>query len=155
MDQQEIPQSMVHPFDQSEKRSFLSPFLLGVIGIAIALGVGTGFLISRGGRIPTFPAGSSVKGSQNVDLVKGTVVGSSDTETFKDLVEGTLAEGGIDGEGQYHLVRVGGESQYVYLTSSIIDLSTLMGRKIKAWGQTQKAQKAGWLMDVGRVEILE
>ena len=28
-------------------------------------------------------------------------------------------------------------------------------KKIKVWGQTQTAQYAGWLMDVGRVEVLE
>ena len=31
----------------------------------------------------------------------------------------------------------------------------LGGKKIKVWGQTQTAQYAGWLMDVGRVEVAE
>jgi len=26
--------------------------------------------------------------------------------------------------------------------------------EVKIWGETFKAQKAGWLMDVGRVEIV-
>jgi len=37
--------------------------------------------------------------------------GSNDTKTFKDTAEGTLKEGGIDGEGAFHLERPGGDSQ--------------------------------------------
>ena len=77
------------------------------------------------------------------------------TKTFKDTTTGTLKNGGINGEGQYHLVRPGGDSQNVYLTSSSVDLSKFIDRKIKVWGQTQTAQYAGWLMDVGRVEVVE
>jgi hypothetical protein len=86
---------------------------------------------------------------------KGDVVGSDDTKTFKDVAEGTLKPGGIEGEGQFHLVRPGGDSQNVYLVSSIVDLSKFENRKIKVWGSTQTAQHAGWLMDVGKVEVLK
>jgi hypothetical protein len=96
---------------------------------------------------------SGVVNSSNI--TKGTVVGSNDTTTFKDTASGTLANGGIDGEGQFHLVRPGGDSQNVYLVSSIVDLSKFVGKNIKVWGQTQAAQYAGWLMDVGRVEVLQ
>jgi hypothetical protein len=61
----------------------------------------------------------------------------------------------MDGEGQFHLVRPGGDSQNVYLTSSTVDLSEFIGRKVTIWGQTQKAQKVGWLMDVGGVKVLD
>ena len=40
----------------------------------------------------------------------------------------------------------------LYLTSSTVDLSVYIG-KVKVWGQTFTGQKAGWLMDVGLVEI--
>ncbi|MDO8269715.1 MAG: hypothetical protein Q7T54_03530, partial [Candidatus Levybacteria bacterium] len=63
-------------------------------------------------------------------------------------------EGGIDGEGEYHLERPGGDSQNVYMSSSTVDLAQFTGRKVKVWGQTNSAQKAGWLMDVGKVEVL-
>lgn len=85
----------------------------------------------------------------------GKIYGSDDISTFKDTSEGKLKEGGIDGEGQYHLERPGGISQNVYLTSSLVDLSLFIDKKIRIWGETQTAQKAGWLMDVGRVEVLE
>ncbi len=68
---------------------------------------------------------------------------------------GTLEKGGIDGEGTHKLIREGGESQTAYLTSSIIDLDPLVGKKVQVWGETFKGQKAGWLMDVGRVKVLE
>ena len=79
------------------------------------------------------------------------------TETLKEgpKTTGTLKEGGIQGEGQFHLVRPGGVSQNVYLTSSSVDLSKFVGKKIKVWGETEKAQYAGWLMDAGRVEVIE
>lgn len=86
---------------------------------------------------------------------KGAVVGIIDEETFRDTASGKLVAGGINGEGSHHLIREGGKSQYVYLTSSIIDLDQFIDRQVKVWGETFEAQKAGWLMDVGRLEILE
>ena len=82
-------------------------------------------------------------------------VGSSDTKTFSDSAEGTLEVGTANGEGTHRLVRPGGESQTVSLTSSVLDLSKLEGKKVKVWGQTFAAKKAGWLMDVGKVEVLQ
>ncbi len=120
--------------------------------IAIVLGAMTGYVLSNkksGGNTLTSGTIDSSK------ISKGTIVGSDDTKLFKDTASGSLKGGGINGEGQFHLVRPGGESQNVYLTSSSVDLSKFVGKKIKVWGETQKAQYAGWLMDVGRVEVLE
>jgi len=122
--------------------------------IAAILGGITGYMLrANGGAV-----GGNTLTSGAVDsskITKGIIVGSDDTKTFKDVASGTLKNGGIDGEGQFHLVRPGGDSQNVYLTSSSVDLSKFVDRKIKVWGQTQTAQYAGWLMDVGRVEVLE
>ena len=52
------------------------------------------------------------------------------------------------------MLRVGGVSQTVVLTSSATDLSKLVGMNVKVWGETFKAQKAGWLMDVGRIQVI-
>lgn len=82
-------------------------------------------------------------------------VGINDKKTFKDQAEGILKEGGIDGEGSYHLQRPGGQSQNVYLTSSTVDLAPYVDKKVRVHGETFAAQKAGWLMDVGLVEILQ
>jgi hypothetical protein len=122
--------------------------------VAVVLGAVTGYMLGAKGKAST--SSSLTTGTvSSSEVTKGTVVGSNDTKTFKDTASGTLKNGGIDGEGQYHIVRPGGDSQNVYLTSSSVDLSKFIDKKIKVWGQTQTAQYAGWLMDVGRVEVLE
>lgn len=134
-------------------KSTLVPSL--VILLVILTGVGTGWFLSGGqvgpggvsGKIAVAPGAKVEEG--------GKTLGLEDTATFRDRAEGRLEEGGIDGEGTHHLVREGGESQNVYLTSSVIDLSQFVGKKVEVWGETNKAQKAGWLMDVGRIKILE
>lgn len=144
----------MHSFNSSGSRKRSSANLIVILAVTVFLGVGSGFFLAK-----TFPksllnnASPSPVSKNGVE--KGKVYGSNDTSTFKDATQGTLKDGGIDGEGQYHLERPGGSSQNVYLTSSLVDLSLFLNRKIKVWGQTQSAQKAGWLMDVGRVEVLE
>ena len=125
--------------------------ILILLAIVASLGLGTGFTLAKysessGKKISIFPSGSSA--------TKGKIYGSEDLKTFKDTAEGIVKKGGVEGEGQFHLERTGGESQNVYMTSSLVDLSQFIGKKIKVWGETQKAQTAGWLMDVGRVEVL-
>ena len=149
--------NIVHDFSGSDtKITSNSAFHKGPIILFLilaVLGIATGYLLSKtqgAGLIggPSSPL-SKIGGPQ-----KGQTFGSEDSKTFKDSAEGTLREGGIDGEGAYHLERPGGESQNVYLTSSVLDLSQFMGKKVKVWGETHAAEKAGWLMDVGRLQIL-
>jgi hypothetical protein len=135
-----------------DMNSIFTKSLFIFLVIAVVLGAVTGYAFRFKGNTGNTLTSGTV-GSSNIS--KGTVVGSNDTKTFKDIASGTLKNGGINGEGQYHLVRPGGDSQNVYLTSSSVDLSKFADKKIKVWGQTQAAQYAGWLMDVGRVEILE
>lgn len=81
--------------------------------------------------------------------------GIKDKDTFKDSAVGILKEGGFEGEGSHHLERPGGKSQNVYITSSTVDLDSYVDHKVTVWGQTFAAEKAGWLMDVGLVEVLD
>ncbi|MBI2110586.1 hypothetical protein HYT51_02295 [Candidatus Woesearchaeota archaeon] len=80
----------------------------------------------------------------------------SDTRTFKDFAEGVVkarpasSDPGEYVEGTHFLQREGGVP--VALTSSVVDLSKYEGKKVKVFGETQKALKEGWLMDVGKVE---
>ena len=83
----------------------------------------------------------------------GDIYGSADEKAFNTTATGVLDKGGLNGEGTHKLVRPGGLSQTVYMTSSVIDLDTLVGHQITVWGETFKGQKAGWLMDVGRVKV--
>ena len=66
-----------------------------------------------------------------------------------------MEEGGIGGEGTYHLIRGSGPSQYAYLTSSVIDLGSFVGKKVQIWGETVSGKKAGWLIDVGKIKVVE
>lgn len=83
----------------------------------------------------------------------GDIFGSPDEKIFKDPATGVLDKGGFNGEGTHKLVRAGGVSQTVYLTSSTIDLDLLVGHQVTIWGETFKGQKVGWLMDVGRAKV--
>lgn len=151
MDQQTQNSSAFHSFKESKSVSASIAFL--TFFVMILLGLGAGFFFSKS-KSATTTSMTSTNGSP-ASIVKGTIYGSSDTTTFKDTTTGTLQNGGIKGEGQFHLVRSGGDSQTVYMTSSLVDLSQFVGHKVTVWGQTQKAQTAGWLMDVGRVEVVE
>ncbi len=122
----------------------LGSFLIFIL-VALVLGTATGFAINK--------VSSPGKKTTTSGTSTGTKVGT-DQKNFKDKAEGVLKEGGIDGEGNFHLVRTGGESQNVYLTSTTVDLSPFVGKKVRVWGETFTGQKAGWLMDVGLVEVL-
>jgi NADH:ubiquinone oxidoreductase subunit F (NADH-binding) len=139
----------------------IKPQFLAVISlIVIIAGIGTGY---GGYRLQTKDAagsnGSNAGGAlQQVAKGKvnnGDVFGVPDEKTFKDMAEGYLEAGGIDGEGSHKLIRPGGVSQTVYLTSSVTDLNDFVGMDVKVWGETNKGQKAGWLMDVGRIEVVK
>lgn len=143
--------SLVHDFNKASKMYF-SPKIIGVFVLLFIVGIVSGYLLTNVNKGSS--SGSPLSAISKNLVPKGTIEGSSDTKTFKDTAEGVLKQGGINGEGAYHLVRPGGESQNVYLTSSIVDLSKFINAKIKVWGQTQKAQTAGWLMDVGKVQVL-
>lgn len=123
---------------------------VSVFATLVLLGVGTGYLLSR--RVPS--ANDTASGKPEM-IKTEKVEGVSDTKTFKDSAEGMLEKGGINGEGTHKLVREGGPSQTAYLVSSVIDLDSYVGKKVKIWGETFAAEKASWLMDVGKIEVLE
>jgi hypothetical protein len=131
---------------KAENDNVMKKYITSVYIILIILGIGTGFILSGKG----FSGNKSSKSSTQINTAK--IVGSTDTKTFKDSAVGTVEQGGIDGEGTHKLIRDGGPSQTVYLTSSVVDLDQFIGKKVTVWGQTMAAQKAGWLMDVGKVE---
>ena len=140
----------------TEERGKMKPKNLKMalaIFFMVVLGVVSGYGLSLYGSSKSTSQGTTTASGDTVQ--KGVVIGSPDEETFRDSAEGELKKGGIDGEGSHHLVRPGGESQNVYLTSSILDLDQYTDHKIKVWGETFAAQKAGWLMDVGRLEVVE
>ncbi len=141
------------PTDRITK-SFTSPanakkLLLTVVIASLILGIVTGFILSNkggNGGLASSALGTPAKNAQ------------SDTRTFRDFAEGTVktkprASGSEYSEGTHILERQGAVP--VALTSSVIDLSKYEGKKVKVFGETQKALKEGWLMDVGKVEELK
>ncbi len=133
-----------------------NPLVLALSIVAVLAGVATGFGGHKLSANSSF-GGNSAEPLQQVageTVNKGDVFGSSDKDAFKDTAEGYLEAGGIEGEGSHKLIRPGGVSQTVYLTSTVTDLDKLVGMEVKIWGETFKGQKAGWLMDVGRIEVL-
>lgn len=142
-------ENLIHDLDyKTNKNSFVFPQFFLFLIVAIAAGVIVGYLFSLSKKATN----KENLGSKSTKVEK--TAGIADKETFKDKAEGILKEGGMDGEGNFHLERPGGESQNVYLTSTTVDLSQYIDKKVRVWGETFQAEKAGWLMDVGLVEVL-
>lgn len=140
---------LMHSID-NKNSSLVSMKLIVILLVVGVLGVATGYFASGTGV--SAGLGDSV-GSLTSSVKPGEKYGDGDPEVFTDTAEGVVRKGGIEGEGQYHLERPGGESQNVYMTSSVVDLSQFVGKDVKVWGKTFEAQTAGWLMDVGIVEV--
>ncbi len=124
-----------------------------LIVLAVGLGIFSGYLLGGQKKVEVLSGGSGIVPESKI--VKGSEFGLKDASTFKDTATGVLEAGGLEGEGTHKLLREGGPSQTVYLTSSVLDLDQFVGKKIQIWGETNRGQKAGWLMDVGKVKILE
>lgn len=124
----------------------ISKIFIVILGIAIILGLATGYVLSsrpsdrQGGIVPA----------------QAPKTAEQDSRTFRDFAEGVVkakpqpSDPTIYVEGTHYLQRDGAVP--VALTSSVVDLSKYEGKKVKVYGETQKALKEGWLMDVGRVE---
>jgi len=122
--------------------------LLAVLVVSVIAGVGTGYLMASSGT-----------SSNIIPLVEKTPEhAAEDTRTFRDFAEGKVVPKpttkGVDTtEGTHLLMRDGATP--VALTSSVVDLSKYENKKVKVFGETNKATGAGWFMDVGRVEEVQ
>ena len=140
-----------HTDDMSLGKTF------SLLGLVIVLGVVSGFGLNyinnaRGG----IGGSKSITGAISKKNDVKESAGIADKKTFKDSAEGVLEEGGDkSGEGSYHLVRPGNKDQTAYLTSSTVDLSKYVGKKVRIYGETFASQSVAWLMDVGFVEVLQ
>jgi len=151
----------IKPIQSQEKDVLMQKkqkkLLITACVIAVIAGIGTGFggfkLKTKSSELASGPAPEQLIAEGQIK--KGDVFGIQDSDTFSDEAIGYLQAGGLNGEGSHRLLRPGGESQTVYLTSTVTDLDLLVGSEIKVWGETYQGQKAGWLMDVGKIEIIE
>jgi uncharacterized protein (UPF0333 family) len=135
--------SVIKPIQQTNKN-----LLLILVSVVAALGLATGFFLSSKQK-----AKSPIT-STNQTASASKEAGANSTN-LKDTATGILRTGGIKGEGTYHLEREGGESQTVYLTSTAIDMSPFVGKKVQVWGQTLASKYAPWFIDVGKVKVVE
>lgn len=138
--------TLIHQINIVDDNKMKAPMFFVLIAIAVVFGVLIGLVPSKL---------ANKKSSTSATTTSEKSVGIVDKKTFDTSAEGILREGGIEGEGNFHLERPGGDSQNAYLTSSAVDLSEFIGKKVRVWGQTFAGEKAGWLMDVGLVEILK
>ena len=164
MDIQNLSQNTQTPYftsntPQKNKNSKI-PF---IIIIVLAFGVGFGLsrlwpLNSPNESIISNITQGNVTSADDIKNAEDLIVGQSygDTgKTFTDTAIGTIAKGGINGEGTHTLEREGGKSQYAALTSSTADLDLFVGKKVEIKGETNSSTKAGWFLDVGIIKILE
>jgi len=126
-----------------------------MFAVVIGLGLITGSWLktrAAGGNAEKGTIG--VQAEIPVNGVKvGDTYGSTDERAFRDKVLGVVDKSGLNGEGTHKLLRPGGASQTVCLSSTTIDLDQLVGHQVTLWGETFDGQKCGWLMDVGRAKI--
>lgn len=125
----------------------------GALLLIVAAGAFTGYFLSKRGIGPMM-----ISTGGQVEQASGpNEVGVKDEEVFRDTAEGRIEANdfSVTDEGSHKLIRPGGDSQTAYLTSSVINLDQFIGKCVQVWGETFAAQKAGWLMDVGRLKILD
>lgn len=129
--------------------SNINKIFLSVLISSAILGTLAGYLLSTSNKTANQLASSSSTRQANV--------ASQDTKTFRDFAEGVIQKKPAPKnpndytEGTHLLIRTGATP--VALTSSVVDLSQYEGKKVKVFGETQKAIKESWLMDVGKVEL--
>ena len=141
--------------EQKDFKKFLPLMIICVI--AVGAGLSLGWFMKKGGSKIGSATVADVTAEVPTDasqIKNGDVFGSSNADDFKDSVQGYLVSGTDIGEGSHRLLRTGGATQTVYLFSSVTDLGQFEGMEVKLWGETQKGEKAGWLMDVGRLEVV-
>jgi hypothetical protein len=150
--------NLVQEFPEETKKTnwkgILIPSLI-ILAIVVA-GAITGYFFSKRGTVS-----GSVETKQLIggaELVQGpNEVGIKDEAAFKDTAQGKIDVNDNEGiiEGSHKLLRPGGPSQTAYLTSSVLDLDQFRGKCVQVWGETFAGQEAGWLMDVGRIKVLD
>jgi len=85
----------VQPDETSQELSYMQFILLLIVMIGFGIVVGFGANKLKGSKTSTT--------AQNGKVEK--TAGIADKKTFKDSAEGVLKEGGVDGEGNFHLER--------------------------------------------------
>ncbi len=128
--------------------------LFMIIGafLVVAAGVLTGWFLAGKGKTGLSDTKSSQQTSSKNELEEA---GVGDEKSYGSTTEGVLKKGGIKGEGTHYIDRGLGESKYVYLTSSVVDLDSFIDKKVVVWGETISAKYASWMIDVGKIRVIK
>lgn len=136
----------------NQSPSKLKRFLpVGLVVLIIGIGVITGMVMSS--RSKSSGPGAQAISEENLSPEQK----QSFNQTFRDEAEGVIEKNEeLDkyAQGTHKLIRPGGDSQTAYLTSSTLDLDDYNGKKVKVFGETFGSSQVGWLMDVGKVEVV-
>lgn len=142
--------NIVQPLVSPEEKSKLPLVFIVVAVVAVVLGAVSGFGLFKVSRTQ----GVTDSGKQLGVVKTETEEGVKDTAALADATgKLEINDGKVTTEGSHVLVRPG-VSQNVYLTSSVVDMDKYVGKTVQVWGETFKGQKAGWLMDIGRIKIV-
>lgn len=143
-------ENLATPLNRGLTSNKLNRIFMAILLSSVLLGVTIGILVGkRSNQIAT-----TRKHTQSTSEAKTPQV---DTRTFRDFAKGIIKirpESKMPTEyveGTHLLIREGAVP--VAITSSVVDLTQFEGKKVKVFGETQKAVKEGWLMDVGKIEI--
>jgi len=154
-DLKKVESSVVKKFPkpESKTKSMLLPLLLALI--VIVSGGATGWALSRGSSASSSNNDTSSVLESTGGVISETEMGIEDKDKYPDTVEGLLVEGGLKGEGTHYIDRDLGPSKYVYLTSALVDFSLFVEKKVEVQGATISAQHVPWLLDVGKIKVVE
>ena len=145
MEEHKMPKKeLIHELESPRrKRNSSSPnknTLIFTVVIMLILGVGTGYIASN-------VSGASNKGPLSInkndtsgEIKKGFTTGVTDTKTFPDTAEGVLKEGGIEGEGEFHLERPEENLKMYICTHPRLIYPSLLVEKLK-FGDKPKPPK--------------
>lgn len=147
------------PAEKSKKSLKLPDPKTLIIIVTVLAGLTTGYFVARTrlqlpGSSLLAPSALTQNPEDAASVKVGDIFGSADKDSFSDSAIGIIQPGGVEGEGSHHLERGTDESQWVYLTSSVIDLDLFLTTEVELWGETFQGKKAGWLMDVGRIKVM-
>lgn len=131
----------------------ITPKLGLVLGVTIIITVGvlSGFGLSR------LTVGENLA-PKTADGRAGPQASEIDTATFRDRAVGIIEKNQADdqyAQGTHRLIREGGPTQTAYLVSSVVDLGAYVGKNVEVWGETFASTQVGWLMDVGKVNVIK
>lgn len=164
----EIPNLTPNPISDKSNKIFTPKtgnnydILIATIIALVGLLLGFGYTRYGATKIsntnPNIPSQTNVIDADTIrdtsQVQVGQTYGTSRPE-FKDIAIGLVSKGGQNGEGTHTLERDGGKTQWAALTSSTLDLDLFVGKKVQIYGQTYSSTKAGWLLDVGTIKVLE